>query len=264
MSTIDEALRATRVVIFILSKQFFHSPHCVRELRQSRELGKCVVPLFFDISPDECQPNGLALEMAEDDSFSRFVGGREGWEEDLTWIAGRTGRRLEALDGFWDSCIDLTIQDVARLLGRPAIDIWSKVDNTPFPRNVKFVGRESELEELQGILEKDGRGFVTGIGGMGKTQVLLEYVYRQKGKHAKVLWVDAGSEGRVKEVLELGKHLGVEAEEQADKEEERIMQVREALEGLEVPCLLVLDNVDEESWLRDMLPRRGACQVRKL
>jgi hypothetical protein len=66
------------------------------------------------------------------------------------------------------------------LLGRPALDRGYRVDMTPFPRNIGFLGRDAEIAEMQKFLEKDGRAFVTGIGGMpvGKTQLLLEYVYR--------------------------------------------------------------------------------------
>lgn len=116
LSIMDKELEAAGVVILVLSKHFFSSKSCMRELHQCKLLGKPVIPLFFGISPDDCQLEWMAREM-EDAIWSQFVGGRSGWEKDVAWITGVTGHRLEAVDGFWDICIERTIKDVARLLG---------------------------------------------------------------------------------------------------------------------------------------------------
>jgi hypothetical protein len=263
--TMTEALKAAKVVVLVLSWNFFESPHCMRELRQSREQGKPVIPIYFNISPDQCKATTI-LQRAEIADRGKFDGGAPAWEEDIAWVAGRTGLRLEALDDFWDRCIDETINDVARILGRPALDRGSSVNMTPYPRNVNFVGREVELANMQRLLDKDGRVFVTGMGGMGKTQLVLEYVYRNKGKFAKVLWVDASGPGRKKNFISLAQHLGVQplAEGGPDQDEHNIQQVRDGLERSDVPCLLVLDSLEEEEGLKDLIPRDGLCQVRGL
>jgi hypothetical protein len=262
LSTMTHALTAAGVVVLVLSWNFFESPHCMRELRQCREQGKPVIPILFDIIIDRCKPREI-LEVVKIADWAKFDGGRPAWEEDIAWVTGRTGLRMEALDGFWDKCIDETINDVARLLGRPALDRGDRVDMTPFPRNISFLSRDAELAEMQKLLEKDGRAFVTGIGGMGKTQLLLEYVYRNKGKFAKILWVDASSPDRNRNFLLLAEHLKVQlAEGGPDQEKNNIRRVRESLQDMDVPCLLVLDSLEEESGLWDLLPREGLCQVR--
>jgi hypothetical protein len=182
----SEALSAAKVVVLVLSWNLFESPHCMQELRQSREEGQPVIPIFFDMSIDRCKP-GEILEVVKIADWAKFDGGRLAWEEDIAWVIGMTGLRMEALDGFWNKCIDETINDVARLLGRPAFDRGDRVDMTPFPRKIGFLGRDTEIAEMQKLLEADGRAFVTGIGGMGKTQLLLEYVCKNKGKFAKIL-----------------------------------------------------------------------------
>jgi hypothetical protein len=260
LEAIAAALRDAKVVIVVLSAQFFSSHHCVRELRQSRNLGKKVIPLFFDLSPDQCRPESILQETADID-WSQFDGGRSGWEEDVRWIKGITGRQLKEVDGFWGRYIDVTIQDVAKELGRPVADLQPNL--VPNHRNAAFVGREKQLEDLRGIMEREGRAYVSGMGGIGKTQVLLEYVYRHRADYAKILWVNAGSQSRVASFLTLALYLGVELEKEgADVEGENIGRVRGALETVDTPYLLVMDNVDEESGFWDLLPRHGLCQVR--
>eukprot|EP00243_Klebsormidium_subtile_P008882 TRINITY_DN431_c0_g1_i14.p1 TRINITY_DN431_c0_g1~~TRINITY_DN431_c0_g1_i14.p1 ORF type:complete len:767 (+),score=194.19 TRINITY_DN431_c0_g1_i14:430-2730(+) len=261
--TIMEALSSSKLVVIVLSKGFFESKWCLRELHLCRALGKKVVPVFFDVSPDECGPADLAANIPP----LPWAGGSGdwdgvGWEEDVQWIKGITGLRLEALDGFWDTCIDEIIQDVARLLGRPAVDLLTKVDTTPFGRNKGFVGRGEELVSLEEIMREDGMAFVTGIGGMGKTQLLLEYVNRHRGRYAKVLWIDGTSQTREANFIGLAEHLGVQLEKEGvDALAANIRKVKDALERAEAPYLLVMDNVDEEEGLWDMLPNVGICQV---
>src|SRR4051794_35822984 len=63
------------------------------------------------------------------------------------------------------------------------------VFDLPEMRNDRFVGREDVLETLKSLLEdseknnKSGRVVVTGLGGIGKTQVALEYCYRNRGRY---------------------------------------------------------------------------------
>jgi hypothetical protein len=75
-----EALKAAGVVVLVLSWNFFESPHCMRELRQSREQGKPVIPIFFHISIDRCKP-GEILEVIKIADWAKLMG------------AGSLGRR---------------------------------------------------------------------------------------------------------------------------------------------------------------------------
>jgi hypothetical protein len=72
---------------------------------------------------------------------------------------------------------------------RPAI--W----NVPFNRDTAFVGRNSELVELHAELtraEAQGRPvIVTGLGGVGKTAMVIEYAYRFGANYSAVWWVRA-------------------------------------------------------------------------
>ncbi len=66
----------------------------------------------------------------------------------------------------------------------------------PFDRNPNFTGRESQLTQLEGRLfvgEQTTKVTITGLGGIGKTQLLLELVYRirDKYKNCSVIWIPA-------------------------------------------------------------------------
>jgi putative protein kinase ArgK-like GTPase of G3E family len=66
----------------------------------------------------------------------------------------------------------------------------------PFDRNPNFTGREPQLARLEDKLVEQGQTTkvaVIGLGGVGKTQVTLEFVYRVKDKHrnCSVIWLPA-------------------------------------------------------------------------
>lgn len=66
----------------------------------------------------------------------------------------------------------------------------------PFGRNSRFTGREFELDQLQHMLlakEQFTKVAVSDLGGVGKTQLVLEFLYRRKGKskHCSAIWIQA-------------------------------------------------------------------------
>ncbi|KAF8463685.1 hypothetical protein BDZ91DRAFT_796227 [Kalaharituber pfeilii] len=71
-------------------------------------------------------------------------------------------------------------------------------------RNADFVGREDLLEQLKQEIEK-GAGTMDiiqvvlyGMGGIGKTHLAMEYVYRHTGDYSSVFWVNAAGEQTTK------------------------------------------------------------------
>ncbi|RWA07116.1 hypothetical protein EKO27_g7979 [Xylaria grammica] len=74
---------------------------------------------------------------------------------------------------------------------------WSLV-LVPYPRNNNFVGRAAILEKLQQLPLKSTsqtRASLFGLGGVGKTQIAIEYAYRLRDKYPdmSVFWVRASS-----------------------------------------------------------------------
>jgi tetratricopeptide (TPR) repeat protein len=66
----------------------------------------------------------------------------------------------------------------------------------PFERNPRFTGRDIllvQLEEMTFAKEHTSKIAITGLGGVGKTQLVLELLYRVKDKHkdCSVMWIPA-------------------------------------------------------------------------
>lgn len=65
----------------------------------------------------------------------------------------------------------------------------------PFSKNPGFVGREDELQETYKHLNDGSKEMRTvsfhGHGGVGKTQMCLEYIFRHDGEYTAIFWVSA-------------------------------------------------------------------------
>jgi len=127
------------------------------------------------------------------------------------------------------------------------------------PRNASFTGRNSVLEHLRDQLATRAVSVVLpvalhGLGGVGKTQVALEYAHRFKADYDLVWWVDAEQPDQINRSLaELAPRLSIRVgESYADAARE----VREKLR-LGEPYnrwLLIFDNADDPADLRAFLP----------
>ncbi|KAF8475539.1 P-loop containing nucleoside triphosphate hydrolase protein, partial [Kalaharituber pfeilii] len=71
-------------------------------------------------------------------------------------------------------------------------------------RNADFIGREDLLEQLKREIEKGAATMdiiqivLHGMGGMGKTQLAMEYIYRHFKNYSSVFWINAASEQTTK------------------------------------------------------------------
>lgn len=131
--------------------------------------------------------------------------------------------------------------------------------NVPHRRNPFFTGREDLLRELHKGLtgQYDIPGppaqALYGLGGIGKTQLALEYVYRFREAYRAIFWVRAASyDTLMTDYGALARMMNL-PERDAQDQQAMMAAVKRWLSQHQ-DWLLILDNADELSLLPDFLP----------
>ncbi|KAF3186427.1 hypothetical protein TWF788_003288 [Orbilia oligospora] len=177
--------------------------------------------------------------------------------------------------------------------------------NLPFPRNRNFTGRRAELDAIDVYFSEStcngGGGSVCaiiGTGGMGKTQIALEYAYacHETGRFTAIFWISTTTEKAIQisfvdimqQIVEeqarafwpeppnyesIGARLGIsdlidrngKINCGSDSETSIYNTIKSALfSWLKLPgndkWLLIFDNADDLSFAIDKyFPNRGGC-----
>jgi len=127
----------------------------------------------------------------------------------------------------------------------------------PHLRNPRFVGRATTLGWMSEELSAGGRVALFGLGGVGKTQIAVEYVYSTTDLDV-VWWLRAEDPvTMVEDLAGLGDALGVPV---ADSPAETAARVLEALRT-RTGWLLVFDNATEPETIHEWLPAGKSGRV---
>jgi tetratricopeptide (TPR) repeat protein len=134
--------------------------------------------------------------------------------------------------------------------------IW----NVPHNRNPNFTGREKELAKIRDALAQGGTMALVqpihGLGGVGKTQLALEYVYRHAAEYELVWWVRAEEPVTLAaDYAALAGKLGL-PEAGAEEQDAVVAAVRDSL-ARRNDWLLVFDNARDPEDIRGYLPPAG-------
>jgi tetratricopeptide (TPR) repeat protein len=129
--------------------------------------------------------------------------------------------------------------------GRPLQRIWS---NEIPARNPNFSGRATELEALASNLDSSQSPHIqviSGMGGIGKTELATEYIHLNIDKYDIVWWIRAEHHDRVREALvSLARRLEPRLAGEDSSRDRVIAAVLEKLQSETGPSwLLVYDNV---------------------
>lgn len=152
------------------------------------------------------------------------------------------------------------------VLDKRAIEPLSIVEGRPHfrgdvpIRNPDFTGREDLLESLRAALVHSSKASVLpralhGLGGVGKTQLALEYVYRYADQYDLIWWIPADQKSLALTSLanlceELGLTQNVDQQQTANA-------VLRALSNGNLSWLLVFDNADEPDEILPLVPSSG-------
>ena len=139
--------------------------------------------------------------------------------------------------------------------------------HVPYQRNRYFTGRVDTLEHIHATFQhSEQRGIfpaqvaLCGLGGIGKTQSALEYVYRYCDEYTAVLWAQAETrEDLLSECIALATTLNLPEKDLSDHHQvaAAFLDWLRKHEG----WLLILDNADDISMVSEFLPRGGKGHI---
>ena len=134
--------------------------------------------------------------------------------------------------------------------------------NVPYQRNMFFTERDDALRLLHRELQaRDAIALtqpqaITGLGGIGKTQMALEYAYRYGTAYTAVLWVRAASTSElISSFVELASVLNLPERHQQDQN--LMIDAVQRWLRRHTDWLLIFDNMDDLSAALEFLPKAG-------
>ncbi len=243
---IDEHLERASVILLLISADFLASDYCYGiEMQRALERHKAnearVIPILlrpvdWDKAPFahlQALPTGakpISTWRNRDAAFTDVAAGIRRVIEDLPTLAASAPRA--ALPRIW---------------------------NIPYPRNSFFIGRDEILTRLHTQLQAGQATALSqpqaiiGLGGIGKTQIAVEYAYRFHQDYQVVLWARAEStEALTSSYVTIATLLNL-PEHETQEQEITVQAVSKWLQT-HSRWLLILDNADDLSLVPAFLP----------
>lgn len=237
-----EYLSIADIILLLVSPNFVASDYCYKKealdaMSQYKRRNTRVIPII--ISPIEwknlvfgklrCLPvEGKAVNMwkRKEEAFSDIVQGVRGSVEELASKFRPAPQSLTA--PYWN------------------VSHW---------RNPFFTGREDILLDLKQTFDANQLRIqaISGLPGLGKTQVATEYAYRNAHSYQAVLWTNAESrELLISSFVRLAEVLNLPAQDDANQ----LIVVQAVQQWLQKNSrwLLILDNVEDLNLIQEFVP----------
>ncbi|GAQ85215.1 putative TIR-NBS type disease resistance protein [Klebsormidium nitens] len=255
--TICAAMETTKFGVVLVTEGFFKREWRIKELETFLRRGNCT-PVFLERSMER---QGEIVEECRSsrvwEGFGRFLWSEEEYLGLVKGVFGFVGLRLDASDGFWDTCFAKLKQELLLQLGR--------IEGPPMlPEPSLLVGMEEHVEAVKvlmgfrttpqsgegGSAQEVGIVGVKGMGGVGKT-TLAKLVYNDKEVRAffgkRVCWLEVNQKPSQEKVCKLQEQIlqalgdAGSVSRIADPTVGRA-EIRKALQS-GAPVLICLDNV---------------------
>ncbi|MEI3652777.1 MAG: tetratricopeptide repeat protein [Dolichospermum lemmermannii FEM_B0920] len=136
----------------------------------------------------------------------------------------------------------------------------------PYRGSVHFVGRETELTTIHEDLRRGNYVAITGMGGLGKTELVTQYATQYQDHYDGIIWFNARQRILAAEVFELFTFkFGLEIP-QTQGEKLLTLQQQVAWCWLQYPetqkpVLIVIDDLTDLTQLQDVVPPETRFRV---
>src|SRR6266567_4988533 len=243
---IDEHLERASVILLLISADFLASDYCYglemqRALERHQANGARVIPILLRPVDWNKAP------------FAHLQALPTGAKPITSW-SNRDAAFTDVAAG-----IRRVIEDLSSLAASAPRAVLPPIWNVPYPRNSFFIGRDEILTRLHTQLQAGHATALSqpqaiiGLGGIGKTQIAVEYAYRYHQDYQVVLWARAettedltSSYATIATLLNLPEH-------EAQEQEITVKAVKTWLQ-IHSGWLLILDNADDLSLVPAFLP----------
>src|SRR6266567_4774145 len=256
-------LNTASVILLLISPSFLASDYCYRiemqrALQRHNNHEACIIPIL--LRPVDWQNTPLGKLKALPSNGKPITQWRNR-DRALTNVAIGVRQAIE----------NLTLRSQSA-----SPDVFSGIWNVPYARNLCFTGRESVLEQLHYKLTKGGTNDATstsiaaltqpqainGLGGIGKTQIAIEYAYRHRNLYPFTFWVNGTTEETlISSFVSIANFLPSFPEKDASDPKKVVGSVKRWLEQSDDRWLLILDNADDILLVRDFLPKNGKGNI---
>lgn len=249
----DQAAKCAERTLIVLSPSYLESDYCYVEWAaalRTDPLGKNRRLLPVRIQP--CKVEGLLGSLAYIDLVSLNEE-----QAQARLLAGIRQERAKPSTVVFPGSNKLQEIRESSTFPGPFPAIW----NIPYQRNPVFTGREDLLAQLVAVL-KPGKTIalaqsaaqaISGLGGIGKTQVAIEYAYRHCQDYQAVLWARAETyEELISSYVAIAHYLNLPQKNEQDQS----LVAKAVLQWLKTQTqwLLILDNADDLAMVREFLP----------
>ncbi|GAB2979213.1 FxSxx-COOH system tetratricopeptide repeat protein [Saccharothrix stipae] len=137
------------------------------------------------------------------------------------------------------------------------------------PRNPRFTGRDDLLRSLDerlmpGIVTAAQPEVLHGVGGVGKSHLAVEYLYRNRAKFDVIWWISAERTVKiVNSLVELGVRLGLDVGAESKFAVQSVLGALEGQPQYNVPSnwLVVFDNATNPEVVGPYLPIGGPGRI---
>jgi hypothetical protein len=157
-----------------------------------------------------------------------------------------------------------TMKRKGKGLGDPSARIFL----IPYGLNLRFFGRDDELQILKEAIEPSYTRLraigIHGAGGVGKTQLALQYANTSLDMYQVIVWIPADTQTNIVHALSnLAKKLGLVDGASGEDDCGNVDKVRDWLNTASKPFLLVFDDVDNIELLDPIWPanKRGSIII---